>query len=95
MKEYIPENLIENKKKGFGIPIFKWLRADLKYLIDKYLSKEAIEKQQIFNSSDIERMKRVFLEKNNKEIKVYKGLDIDKTMWNLIMFQMWYKKYMN
>ncbi|MEH1738793.1 asparagine synthase (glutamine-hydrolyzing) [Fusobacterium varium] len=95
LKEYIPENLIENKKKGFAVPIFKWLREDLKYLIDNYLSKEEIEKQQIFNSSDIEIIKRIFLEKTDGEIKVYKGLDIDKTMWNLIMFQMWYQKYMN
>lgn len=41
--DYLPEKLFDRPKKGFSIPLSKWLKTDLKYLIDNYLSKETIE----------------------------------------------------
>ena len=40
---YIPKHLFDRPKKGFSIPLAKWLHTDLKYLIDIYLSKPSIE----------------------------------------------------
>ena len=41
--DYLPEKLFDRPKKGFSIPLSKWLKTDLKYLIDNYLSKKTIE----------------------------------------------------
>ena len=34
--DYVPKQLLERPKWGFGIPLVKWLKTDLKWLINKY-----------------------------------------------------------
>jgi asparagine synthase (glutamine-hydrolysing) len=40
---YVPKHFFDRPKKGFSIPLTKWLHTDLKFLIDNYLSKTSIE----------------------------------------------------
>jgi asparagine synthase (glutamine-hydrolysing) len=40
---YVPKHFFDRPKKGFSIPLAKWLHTDLKFLIDKYLCKASIE----------------------------------------------------
>jgi len=44
---YLPKKLFERPKWGFAVPISKWLKSNLYFLIEKYLSKETIEKHNI------------------------------------------------
>ena len=44
LQEYIPEPLFDQPKKGFSIPLGKWIREDLKSEMLTYLSKEKLEK---------------------------------------------------
>ncbi|HOY40454.1 MAG TPA: asparagine synthase (glutamine-hydrolyzing) [Chitinophagales bacterium] len=46
---YLPKNLFERPKWGFAVPISKWLKTNLYFLIEKYLSKECIEKYNIIH----------------------------------------------
>lgn len=39
---YLPAKLFERPKRGFGIPLGKWLNGEMGYLIDKYLNPEMI-----------------------------------------------------
>ena len=82
---YIPEELFVKKKLGFTVPIYDWLREDLSFLIDNYLSMEELKKSNLFNE-------KVVL----KIIKDFKNDELpDETIiWKLLMFQMWYKKWM-
>lgn len=41
--DYVPKKYFDRPKWGFSIPMVKWLKSDLKYLIDNYLSKEVVE----------------------------------------------------
>jgi asparagine synthase (glutamine-hydrolysing) len=41
--QYVPKALLDRPKWGFSIPMVKWLKTDLKWMIDKYCSKEVIE----------------------------------------------------
>lgn len=42
MKPYLPEEILFQKKKGFGVPLKKWFKKDLKeYLQDNIQSKES------------------------------------------------------
>ena len=83
LSKYIPEELFNRKKTGFGIPVNKWLRDDLKYLIDEYMSDALIEEQKIFNASYIKNLKQLFISEKIDDRKV----------WTILMFQMWYCKY--
>lgn len=41
--QYVPKPLLDRPKWGFSIPLVKWMKTDLKWMIDKYCSKEIIE----------------------------------------------------
>src|SRR5262249_7067469 len=38
----LPQNIIQRKKKGFGVPVSRWLSAELKEVMTRYLSAERI-----------------------------------------------------
>jgi len=41
--DYVPKYLFDRPKKGFSIPLARWLHRDLKFLVDKHLSKSSVE----------------------------------------------------
>jgi len=84
--KYVPKKLLERPKQGFTVPLEKWLRGDLKYLLDNYLDKERIKREGIFNPEIVEQEKNKFLEK---------GVDYAEHLWLLIMFEMWREKWFN
>ena len=55
-KDILPRSLYKRPKWGFEMPIGKWLRSDLQYLISEYLSREVIVKQGIFNHDVVEKL---------------------------------------
>jgi asparagine synthase (glutamine-hydrolysing) len=83
-KDLLPPSLLKRPKRGFEIPISKWLKSDLRFLIDEYLPKEKIEKQQIFNFKTIEKLTSDLLSNRT---------DTSWHLWNLIVFQAWYSRY--
>lgn len=67
------------------MPISKWLKSDLRYLIDEYLSKGLIVKQGVFDYDVIENLI------NNL---ILNPSDTSWQIWDLIVFQVWYSNYM-
>ncbi|EEA95859.1 asparagine synthase [Pseudovibrio sp. JE062] len=47
--KYIPRKLWERPKKGFGIPLHKWLTTTLRPLVDDLLSPEALKTSDVFD----------------------------------------------
>ncbi|MFZ2522316.1 MAG: asparagine synthase (glutamine-hydrolyzing) [Minisyncoccia bacterium] len=85
MSTKLPRSIVWRKKKGFGIPLTKWLKGDLKEFCLSLLSKENILKQGIFDYEFIEKTLNEHF--SNKQ-------DNRKKIWNLMVFQMWYRRYM-
>jgi asparagine synthase (glutamine-hydrolysing) len=85
--KYVPKEYLDRPKHGFSIPIFTWLKTDMKYLLDQYLSNEYISKQGLFNSQVITQLKKNFEKPENT---AYMG----HFLWNILSFQLWYKRYM-
>ncbi len=48
LKEYLPDHLIYRHKWGFSIPLSRWLKNELSYLMN-YLDDEHLEKTNVFN----------------------------------------------
>ena len=71
---------------GFGIPIENWLMNDLKKFTDHYFDPAFIEKQGIFNNTEIQKIFNSFY--HGKKERAEK-------IWYLLMFQMWYDKWVN
>lgn len=63
--DYIPEDYFNRPKWGFSIPLSKWLKSDLKYLVDDYLSEDMVNKQGIINYKIVKNLKNLYFEKNH------------------------------
>jgi asparagine synthase (glutamine-hydrolysing) len=66
------------------MPISKWLKTDLRFLIDEYLSRDLIVQQGIFNYPVIGDL----IDNLNAN-----RVDTSWQIWNLIVFQVWYGQY--
>jgi asparagine synthase (glutamine-hydrolysing) len=83
---YLPKEIMNRPKMGFGIPIVDWFDTEIRKYIQVYLNESYLLKQGIFNSNVVTRMVNEY--SANKNENVFK-------LWNLIMFQLWYDKWMN
>lgn len=84
--KYIPKEIMERPKMGFGVPLVTWFKADLKFYFDNYLNTNRLEKQGIFDSNFINAMVAGY----------YKGKNDDfELIWFLFIFQLWYDEWMN
>lgn len=83
--DYIPKSYLNRPKSGFSLPIYSWLKKDLSYLIEEYLSEKALSESGLldvsFNYSQV-----CLFKQGNLYYSVY--------IWRLLMFQMWYSKWM-
>lgn len=83
--KYIPKEIMDRPKMGFGIPIDKWLLDELKPFVDEFFDEAYIEKQGIFNNNEIQRLRNSF----------YKGrIERAEKIWFILMFQLWYQRWM-
>ena len=46
---WLPAEIINRKKRGFGAPVGSWLRKDLEFLVQETLSEEQIRKRGLFD----------------------------------------------
>jgi asparagine synthase (glutamine-hydrolysing) len=83
LQEYLPKELVHRPKWGFSIPLSKWLKNDLRYLLDDYLSEECVEQVGIFKKDYVRRLKHDFL--NGKEILFNRA-------WVIIVIHKWIKE---
>ncbi|MBU3015745.1 asparagine synthase (glutamine-hydrolyzing) [Poseidonibacter lekithochrous] len=83
--KHVPKELIERPKSGFQIPLESWLRTDLKPLVEKYLSKEKLEKSNIYNVNEIENILK----------DLYSGKTVNISLiWFILMFEMWKEEWL-
>ena len=84
MNGRLPKNIINRKKKGFGVPIAFWIKNQLKDLVLDTLNKDQINRQGLFNYDYIKEILDQHL----------KGkADNRKKIWNIFMFELWYREY--
>jgi asparagine synthase (glutamine-hydrolysing) len=83
LKEYLPRDIVYRRKKGFSIPLCNWLKNDLAYLVEQYLSKDTVQAVGIVKYDYVEKLKRAF---SNGENFLYHRL------WVLIVAHKWLNK---
>jgi asparagine synthase (glutamine-hydrolysing) len=84
--KYIPKEIMERPKMGFGVPITDWLKTDLKDLLLDVLNTDKIKLQGVLNAAKVEQAVNSFL-RNEKNID-------NQRIWFLLMYQMWYDRWM-
>ncbi len=83
LHQYIPKKLFDRPKKGFSIPLEKWLKNELYFLIDENLSKEVIGKYGFVTFENVEQLKNDFLNGKNY---------LYNRIWLLIVMHKWLRK---
>lgn len=83
--DYIPKSQMDRPKMGFAIPIAHWMQHELRDLVEEFCSKERLEEHGLFDTVALKKTIDAFY--NGKK-------EYDMKMWYLLMFQMWYDKWM-
>jgi len=77
---HVPKRYFERAKSGFQIPLYEWLKDDLRPLLDRYLSKQRLEAGDIFDAEQVQATLRDY----------YAGRYVNiNEIWFILMFEMW------
>jgi asparagine synthase (glutamine-hydrolysing) len=80
-----PPRASKRRKQGFSIPIREWLRGDLKYLLDEYLSEPRIRREGYFQPERVDELVQAHLRNRANHSHL---------LWSLISFQMWKDRFL-
>ena len=91
--DYIPKELLDRPKKGFGPPIDQWLRGALKNQLLDYVDLNFLRNQGIFKPEETKNVVEQYLQ--NGDTGKWSGKNLSKIVWPYFTFQQWYCRYMN
>ncbi len=77
----LPREVLYKQKKGFNIPVARWLKDDLRPLAEELLAGPRLERQGLFDRRFVEGMLRDH---------VRGKANYRKQLWTLLAFQLWY-----
>ena len=80
LDRYVPRNLIERPKSGFGIPVGEWLKGPLQDWAEDLLSEQKLKNGGYF---DVKQVRKVWEQHSSgKKNQQYQ-------LWSVLMFQAW------
>ena len=84
LEKYVPNQLLDRPKMGFGLPIDIWLRGPLKEYANSMLSEKKLKEDEFIDEQKISKIWNEHLkgEKNNQHV-----------LWNIIMYESWKEKW--
>ncbi|MCX7704755.1 MAG: asparagine synthase C-terminal domain-containing protein, partial [bacterium] len=86
LKNFLPKEIIRRKKMGFGVPISKWFKYELKdYLIEVLLNKNSLSRG-YFKADEIKKM---------VEEHISGDMDHSSRLWILLTFELWHKIFID
>jgi asparagine synthase (glutamine-hydrolysing) len=85
LARYVPTELFERPKMGFGVPIDRWFRSELKDLLLDYLSPERLKREGLFD--------QMFVEEKIKE-HLSGQANHQYRLWSLLMWEMWRERWL-
>jgi asparagine synthase (glutamine-hydrolysing) len=84
MKNFLPKEVIHRKKKGFGVPIAKWVKGPLRELFGDLLSYDRIKQEGFLNPNYVSCLLRDHLANRR---------DNRKQLWTLLVWELWMNRY--
>ena len=86
VKPWLPAEILNRKKRGFGAPVGAWLRRDLKLLVHETLSEKQVKKRGLFQWPVVEQL-----------IRRHDSQEGDYTdhLLALINLELWFQQFMD
>lgn len=78
--DYLPSDLFARPKWGFGVPMSRWLRTDLKFLIEQYLNPHTVKHFGVVDYTQVEQLLWRF---HNGHLYLFNRI------WQLIVLHQW------
>ncbi|MFV0388118.1 MAG: asparagine synthase (glutamine-hydrolyzing) [Pyrinomonadaceae bacterium] len=85
VENLIPKEVIYRPKKGFGIPVAKWLNGALNPLVHELLSPQRLKSQELFDPVYVSKL---VSDHENGIANNYKQI------WTLLVFELWYENFL-
>ncbi len=82
LNRYVPSEMVERPKTGFGIPIHNWLRGRLKNWGEELLSETSLRDTQMLNPHTVRSLWEGYQKGENQEAY---------SLWTMLMLQAWHR----
>ncbi len=89
--DYIPKELLDRPKVGFGVPLDKWLRGPLKERLLDMCDVNRLKSQGIFDAEFVSNMVNTYVKTG--DMGPATGANYSKLCWSFYVFGLWYDKY--
>jgi asparagine synthase (glutamine-hydrolysing) len=86
MEPYLPHDVIYRPKSGFGAPLRRWLRVELRELVEDVLSHDSIARRGLFDPGAVRRL--IELDRAGK-------VDGSYTVFSLICTELWCRMFVD
>jgi len=86
LSRYVPQELFNRPKMGFGVPIDEWLRGPLREWGEDLLSESRLKQQGILDSAQVQEKWRQHLSGQASWQYI---------LWPTLMFQAWHERWVN
>ena len=82
--DLVPPFVTRRGKKGFGVPVAKWLKENLRPLARDLLSPERVRRAGVFNSDYVTKLQ----DEHERGVANHRKL-----LWTLLMFELWHESF--
>ncbi|HYX52397.1 MAG TPA: asparagine synthase C-terminal domain-containing protein, partial [Candidatus Limnocylindrales bacterium] len=86
MRGILPQEVIDKKKMGFNPPLPQWINGELKPVIERFLSRDTVERRGIFRPEAVQQ-----LVEDHRQSRRDNALKI----WALLMIEVWQRMYLD
>jgi asparagine synthase (glutamine-hydrolysing) len=85
LRGMLPDEVLDRSKKGFGVPLNRWLRGPLRPLVKELLLSDTFRRRGIFDAGYVKRL----IERQEQ------GRPLDLHLWTLMSFELWCRTFMD
>ena len=86
MENYLPKEIIYRPKKGFGVPLRKWLKEDLDDWLRETISIERLKVRGLFEAKEVHKL----IDRNKKG-----EIDATYTLFSIACIEIWCEKFLS
>jgi asparagine synthase (glutamine-hydrolysing) len=85
MEPYLPRDIIYRPKSGFGAPLRRWLRNELRPMVDETLDAGSVRRRGLFDPAAVSRL--VQLDRSG-------AIDGSYTIYTLMSIELWCREFL-